>query len=214
LGLHGGRVAQRESTPFTREGSQVQSLSRPPQKPRKSRLLDGALAFPAPFGREWTANFPKSWGKIRGKCSRSVRACRTPAIDAQLARQALRQPPSRLRLPPRHSAVSGAAGPGQTLPDSIRAEWISRREAGGQAQWPTSHRYARAWVRKNSGTWDPPNFHERPCCNDVSLGRSFAGSLKRLNRDTLIDATKLIFGDAFQTRLQRTLYEIALSATA
>src|SRR5579863_9077288 len=25
-----GRVAQRESTPFTREGSQVQSLSRPP----------------------------------------------------------------------------------------------------------------------------------------------------------------------------------------
>jgi hypothetical protein len=26
----GGRVAQRESTPFTREGSQVQSLSRPP----------------------------------------------------------------------------------------------------------------------------------------------------------------------------------------
>jgi hypothetical protein len=28
-----GRVAQRESTPFTREGSQVQSLSRPPCKP-------------------------------------------------------------------------------------------------------------------------------------------------------------------------------------
>src|SRR5262245_44900089 len=28
--MHGGRVAQRESTPFTREGSQVQSLSRPP----------------------------------------------------------------------------------------------------------------------------------------------------------------------------------------
>ncbi|VTZ23821.1 hypothetical protein MPC4_70110 [Methylocella tundrae] len=27
-----GRVAQRESTPFTREGSQVQSLSRPPLK--------------------------------------------------------------------------------------------------------------------------------------------------------------------------------------
>ena len=29
----GGRVAQRESTPFTREGSQVQSLSRPPFPP-------------------------------------------------------------------------------------------------------------------------------------------------------------------------------------
>src|SRR6476620_3602007 len=28
----GGCVAQRESTPFTREGSQVQSLSRPPFK--------------------------------------------------------------------------------------------------------------------------------------------------------------------------------------
>jgi hypothetical protein len=27
-----GRVAQRESTPFTREGSQVQSLSRPPSQ--------------------------------------------------------------------------------------------------------------------------------------------------------------------------------------
>jgi hypothetical protein len=31
---HSGRVAQRESTPFTREGSQVQSLSRPPEKSR------------------------------------------------------------------------------------------------------------------------------------------------------------------------------------
>src|SRR4051812_42142665 len=30
LRQRGGRVAQRESTPFTREGSQVQSLSRPP----------------------------------------------------------------------------------------------------------------------------------------------------------------------------------------
>ena len=31
--LMAGRVAQRESTPFTREGSQVQSLSRPPSSP-------------------------------------------------------------------------------------------------------------------------------------------------------------------------------------
>ena len=30
IGSPTGRVAQRESTPFTREGSQVQSLSRPP----------------------------------------------------------------------------------------------------------------------------------------------------------------------------------------
>ena len=33
----GGRVAQRESTPFTREGSQVQSLSRPPFKAAEAR---------------------------------------------------------------------------------------------------------------------------------------------------------------------------------
>src|SRR5437764_19436 len=37
-----GRVAQRESTPFTRVGSQVQSLSRPPSKPEHSRGFRGS----------------------------------------------------------------------------------------------------------------------------------------------------------------------------
>src|ERR1051325_10152697 len=39
-----GRVAQRESTPFTRVGSQVQSLSRPPPKPQHSRGFRGSPA--------------------------------------------------------------------------------------------------------------------------------------------------------------------------
>jgi hypothetical protein len=110
-------------------------------------------------------------------------------------------PPARNPSSPGRSAVSGAAGPGQSCwtasaPNGLPAGKPAAKRNGRHQ----SHRYARAWVRKNFRTWDPTNFHRRPGCNGVSLGRSFASSLKRLNRDTLTDATKLIFGDAFQTR--------------
>src|SRR5690349_2644363 len=49
----GGRVAQRESIRFTREGSQVQSLSRPPSNlHRISAFLSRDLAFAALLGRD------------------------------------------------------------------------------------------------------------------------------------------------------------------
>ncbi len=54
-----GRVAQRESTPFTREGSQVQSLSRPP-------FFAGGTAQGQPF-----VCAPSPANPARSSCSRS-----------------------------------------------------------------------------------------------------------------------------------------------
>ena len=70
-----GRVAQRESTPFTREGSQVQSLPRPPGFARKIIDLDTV-----PFCSSRHRNAYKGrtrhinpW-RIRGLCSRDVQS--------------------------------------------------------------------------------------------------------------------------------------------
>ncbi len=47
-----GRVAQRESTPFTREGSQVQSLSRPPDSSEYSQVCMVEVFGFFPIGAE------------------------------------------------------------------------------------------------------------------------------------------------------------------
>jgi hypothetical protein len=49
----GGRVAQRESTPFTRVGSQVQSLSRPPHFPT-------TYGTPANLSKLDSTDFPRA----------------------------------------------------------------------------------------------------------------------------------------------------------
>src|ERR1700734_3836333 len=76
-----GRVAQRERTPFTREGSQVQSLSRPPYS-ALILFLFWQYCF-APIGsyrQNVTGRRRKNPWKIRGLCSTDVHLAETWAV--------------------------------------------------------------------------------------------------------------------------------------
>ena len=87
----GGRVAQRESTPFTREGSQVQSLSRPPF-PRQGLLRCGLSAM---------AN------KTSVKSTKVAKKAAAQRVAAKAAKPAKATPKSRPRKAAKPTLLSG-----------------------------------------------------------------------------------------------------------
>jgi hypothetical protein len=81
-----GRVAQRESTPFTRVGSQVQSLSRPLSFSSKSMPCAPARGGrKGPGGSERDGNGTRKLGKTGGKCSPPVPRIRKPGPETKNA---------------------------------------------------------------------------------------------------------------------------------